>query len=245
MTEARSRRPAWYSPRPGGWRDYWALLHPPYTLWHLSYVAIGASVAPTIRLLHVAAAMVAFLLGVGVAAHALDELQGRPLRTRIPDGALWGLAGFALVVAMSLGVAGAARVSWWLLAFVAVGGFLVVAYNLEAFGGAFHSVAWFAFGWGAFPALTGGFAQDGSLTPAIVLAAAFCAVAAVLQQVLSTPVRLLRRRTREVAGTLRLDDGTELRLDEATLRSAPERGLRLLSLAMPLLAAAMVVARVW
>ena len=106
----------------------------------------------------------AFLLGVGVAAHALDEFQGRPLRTRISDRVLWALGGSALLVAMSLGVAGAARVSWWLLGFVAVGGFLVVAYNLEAFGGAFHSVAWFAFGWGAFPALVAYYAQTGTLT---------------------------------------------------------------------------------
>ena len=36
-------RPAFYALAPGGWRDYVTLLHPPYTLWHLSYVAIGAA----------------------------------------------------------------------------------------------------------------------------------------------------------------------------------------------------------
>ena len=39
VTETRS---AFYALEPGGWRDYVTLLHPPYTLWHLSYVAIGA-----------------------------------------------------------------------------------------------------------------------------------------------------------------------------------------------------------
>ena len=36
-------RPAFYALAPGGWRDWWTLLHPPYTLWHLSYVALGAA----------------------------------------------------------------------------------------------------------------------------------------------------------------------------------------------------------
>lgn len=236
-------RPAWYALAPGGWRDYWALLHPPYTLWHLSYVAVGAAAAPTLVPLHLGAALAAFFLGVGVAAHALDEVQGRPLRTRIPDGVLWTMGLVALLGAAALGVAGAARVSWWLLAFVAVGAFLVLAYNLEPFGGAFHSVGWFALGWGAFPALTAGFAQEGTVTPAIGLAAAFCAATAVVQQVLSKPVRLLRRRSERVEGTVRLADGEALRLDEPTLRAVPERGLRWLSVAMPLLAAALVVAR--
>jgi hypothetical protein len=236
-------RPAWYSLPSGGWRDYWTLLHPPYTLWHLSHVAIGAAAAPTLVPLHLGAALLAFFLGVGVAAHALDELQGRPLRTRIPDAVLWALGLIALAGAMALGVAGAARVSWWLVAFVAVGAFLVVAYNLELFGGTFHSAAWFALGWGAFPALTAGFAQEGVLTPAIVLVATFCGATSVVQQVLSKPVRMLRRRTDEVEGRIRLADGQELRLDEPTLRSVPERALRWLSLAMPLLAISLVLPR--
>ena len=36
-------RPAFYALAPGGWRDWWTLLHPPYTMWHLSYVALGAA----------------------------------------------------------------------------------------------------------------------------------------------------------------------------------------------------------
>ncbi len=41
--------PAFYALAPGGWRDYWTLLHPPYTVWHLSYVVIGASLAPEVN----------------------------------------------------------------------------------------------------------------------------------------------------------------------------------------------------
>ena len=77
-------RPAYYAARPGGWRDWWTLLHPPYTAWHLSYVVIGACLAPQVSLAPLLATLVAFFLAVGLAAHALDELNGRPLQTRIP-----------------------------------------------------------------------------------------------------------------------------------------------------------------
>ena len=45
----RLERPAFYALRPGGWRDLITLLHPPYTAWHLSYVAFGAAAAPELH----------------------------------------------------------------------------------------------------------------------------------------------------------------------------------------------------
>src|SRR4051794_6470815 len=157
MVEAPNRldRPAFYALRPGGWRDLLTLLHPPYTAWHLSYVALGAVAAPQLHGDRLAATLVAFFLGVGVCAHALDELGGRPLGTQLSDRMLIGLSAVALVGAVSIGIAGAATVSPGLVPFVAAGGFIVVAYNLELFGGRFHSDLWFAAAWGAFPALTG------------------------------------------------------------------------------------------
>ena len=236
-------RPAFYALSSGGWRDYWTLLHPPYTVWHLSNVALGAAVASVFDWRHLAATLLAFFLGVGVTAHALDELNGRPLRTRIPSSVLWGLALVALAGAVVLGIAGAARVSWWLLAFVAFGAFIVVAYNLELLGGRFHSGLWFAVAWGGFPALTAAFAQTGTVEPGAVLVAGGCAALAAAQRHLSTPVRLLRRRAREVAGTARLDDGGAISLDAATLRAVPEGALRILSVAVPLVASGATVAR--
>jgi hypothetical protein len=236
-------RPAFYALRPGGVRDYWTLLHPPYTLWHLANVALGAAVAPVLAPIHLGAALVGFFLGVGLTAHALDELNGRPLQTRIPRSVLWVIAGAGLAGAIVLGVAGAARVSPWLLAFVAFGAFIVVAYNLELFGGAFHSDLWFALSWGAFPALTGAFAQSGSLGAPALLMAAACAALAAAQRWLSTPVRLLRRRGRRVEGRIALDDGSTLILTEDRLRRVPEVALRILSAAMVLFAAAAVTFR--
>src|SRR6058998_2534895 len=111
------------------------LLHPPYTAWHLSYVALGAVAAPELHGNRLAATLLAFFLGVGVCAHALDELNGRPLRTRLSDRVLIGLGAVSLAGAVAIGVVAATAVSLTLLPFVAAGGFIVVAYNLELFGG--------------------------------------------------------------------------------------------------------------
>jgi hypothetical protein len=238
---ADAERPAFYALEPGGWRDWWTLLHPPYTVWHLSYVVIGASLASDVNVRWLGETLLAFFLAMGLAAHALDELHGRPLGTHIPNGALVVLAVIGLGGAVALGVDGMVEVSPWLGVFIVVGAFLVVAYNLELFRGAFHSDLWFALAWGAFPVLTAYFAQTAELSVAAILAAAACTVLSAAQRVLSTPVRRLRRHAVSVRGSLSLDDGTEEPIDASALRAAPERALRLLSLVVPLLAAAMLL----
>src|SRR3977135_1955901 len=85
-------RPAFYALGRGLPGDLLALLHPPYTAWHLSYVAIGAAGAPHFAGGRLLWALAAFALAVGVAAHALDELHDRPLGTAISDRALIALA---------------------------------------------------------------------------------------------------------------------------------------------------------
>ena len=238
-----AERPAFYALSPGGWRDYWTLLHPPYTAWHLSYVAMGAAIAPALDGVWLAKSMLAFFLGLGLSAHALDELNGRPLRTRIPSSVLWTIAGVGLVGGVALGIDAAVEISPWMLAFVGVGSFLLIAYNLELFGGAFHSDLWFALAWGAFPALTGYFVQASTIRiPAVILALG-CTALSAAQRVLSTPVRELRRHVVRVSGELELDDGSLRAVDAAALRAAPEGALRLLALATVSLAVALVVAR--
>jgi len=241
MTE--TDRPAFYALPSGGWRDYWSLLHPPYTVWHLSYVIIGASLAPEVNVRWLLETLGAFLLAMGLAAHALDELNGRPLRTQISDGVLKAIAVVGLAGAIGLGIDGTIDASAWLWVFIVAGGLIVVAYHLELFGGAFHTDLWFALAWGAFPALTAFFAQTRRITIAAVGAAAACAMLSAAQRVLSTPVRRLRRSVRDVRGELELTDGTVEPVDAASLRSAPERALRWLSAAIPLLAAALLAAR--
>jgi hypothetical protein len=219
-------RPAFYALRTGGWRDYVTLLHPPYTLWHLSYVAIGGALVPHMRWSVLGWTVLAFLLAMGVGAHALDELQGRPLQTGIPRRVLVALAVVSIAAACAVGVWVSSWRTWWLLAFVGAGAFIVVAYNLELFGGAFHSDVWFALAWGAFPVLTGYFACAGRLRGEAVLAAAFAFCSSLAQRTLSTPVRHARRVAGDPASTQTL-----------------ELALQLLAAALPLLAGAVLLAR--
>jgi hypothetical protein len=221
-------RPAFYALRSGGWRDYVTLLHPPYTLWHLSYVAIGAGLAPEFRWGRFGATVAAFFLAVGVGAHALDELMGRPLQTRIPRPVLGALAAFSIAAAVGMGIAGAVLYDLWLLAFVAFGAFIVLVYNLELFGGRLHGPFWFALAWGAFPALTGYFAMAERIRIEAILAAAYAFLLSLAQHRLSTPVRLLRRRVSAVSGTIELMDGRREPIEPETLIRAPESALQIL-----------------
>jgi hypothetical protein len=219
-------RPSFYALRPGGWRDYVTLLHPPYTAWHLSYVAVGAAIAPQFHLERLVWALVAFALALGVSAHALDELKSRPLRTEIGSTTLAVLAIASLVGAAAIGIWAALAWGLGLLAFVAVGAFLVPAYNLELFGGRFHSDWWFALSWGAFPALTGFFVEAQSIRLEAVVVAAYATALSLAQRRLSTSVRHARRTRGSVAGVEPL-----------------EQVLRILAAAAVLLACGLVAAR--
>jgi len=237
-------RPAFYALAPGGWRDYVTLLHPPYTLWHLSYVAIGAALAPEWRPIVLILGLVAFFLGMGVAAHALDELHGRPLQTRIPDRLLVALAAGSLAIAAAIGVAVAVHTSLWLLAFVAVGAFIAVVYNLELFGGRLHGDPWFSLAWGSFPVLAAYVAAAETIRVEALFAAAFAGLLSHAQRRLSTPVRLVRRRARSVSGRIELVDGTVLEIGPETFTAESERALQAIAAAVVALALALVLLRV-
>jgi hypothetical protein len=216
-------RPAFYALREGGWRDYVTLLHPPYTLWHLSYVAVGAALAPHFHLDRLLWALLSFFLAMGVAAHALDELKGRPLRTRIPSAVLVTLAAVSLLAACAIGIGAARAWGWWLLVFVALGAAAVPLYNLEL---AVHTDWGFALTWGAFPALTGYFVEAQTLRVEAIAAAGYAFALSLAQRALSTPVRQARRARGTTAGV-----------------EALERALRLLTWASVVLAVGLVAAR--
>jgi hypothetical protein len=206
-------------------------------------VALGAAVAPTLHGGRLAATLGAFFLGVGLCAHALDELNGRPLGTRLSDRTLIAIAGVSLAGAIGLGIVGVATVSWSIAPFIVAGAFIVAAYNLELFGGRFHNDFWFAAAWGAFPALTSYWANAISIRLPGLLVTLACFWLSVAQRRLSTPVRTLRRRTVSVTGFQTLDDGSVLELSRGQLTGPLDGALRAMALALVLLAAGLVVLR--
>jgi hypothetical protein len=240
---SREGRPAFYAARAGGWRDWWTLLHPPYTAWHLAYVVIGACLAPTVNVTRLVATLLAFFFAVGLAAHSLDELNGRPLGTHIPTGALVTVTVVGLAAAVALGIAGVSRVGWVLIPFLVLGPLLVVAYNFELFGGVIHNDAGFALAWGSFPVLVAYAAQTDRLAISAVIAAAAAFALSAAQRQLSTRARLIRRRSTAVEGRITLASGETMPIDQQMLLAPLERALLAMSWSVVLLAAAIAIAR--
>ena len=237
--------PAFYAMAPGSrWKDYVNLLHLPYTLWHLSYVVLGAAIAPTFHVDRLLVTLLAFFLAVGIGAHALDELNGRPLGTRIPSPVLLCLGFVPLSGAIALGAVAGVTEAVWIFPFVAFGGFIVVAYNLGLWNNRFHSDYWFAFAWGAFPALTSYWINSPQVTVPLVLLAVGCFLISLAQRTLSTPVRAIRRNTVSVEGSMRMADGSREDLDGSKMISAPEKALSLMSIGMVVLASGFIAFRV-
>jgi hypothetical protein len=224
-------------------RDWWTMLHPPYTAWHLSYVVVGSCLVGPVDTGRLIATLIAFFLAVGIGAHALDELHGRPLRTAIPTPALIAAAVVGVGGAAILGLIGISRVGVFLTVFIVVGVVLAIGYNLELFGGLLHNDVVFAASWGAFPVLTGYFAQHERITVAAGAAAGFAFFAARAQRHLSTAARSLRRKTSAVHGSIVGTDRTTTPIDRVMLLAPLENALRALSWAMVVLAVALVVAR--
>ena len=187
--------------------------------------------------------MLAFFLAVGLAAHALDELRGRPLRTSISSRALVSVVVAGLAGALTLGVFGVQRAGWELVPFLVAGPLLVVGYNAELFGGVMHTDVGFAAAWGAFPLLTGYVAEASTLSLAAVLAALGAFALSAAQRRLSTPARDIRRRCVAVTGSVTFSDGRVVPLSAEVLLQPLERALRASSWAIMLIAAGLAVAR--
>ena len=240
--------PAFYAhpsrPTRHAWADWWVLLHPPYTLWHLSYVAIGATIAPRFDGGRLIATLVAFFLAVGVCAHALDELHGRPLRTAIPGWLLVGAATVSLAGAVALGIVGLARVGPGLAVFIAVGVALTVGYNLELLGGRLHNDVTFAAAWGAFPVLTAYYAQAETLRLPALVAAAAAYWLSTAQRSLSTPARTLRRRVASVDGTVTYHDGRTAPLSTSVVLAPLEAALKATAWGVVAFAVALIAYRI-
>jgi hypothetical protein len=236
-------RPAFYAlAGTGPLRDWVTLLHPPYTAWHLSYVVIGGTLRAPVEWGALGLTVLAFFLGVGVAAHALDELNGRPLRTAVPAPALVAAAAASLLLAV---VAGLAAAGPTILPWAAVGVLLVVGYNLELFGGVLHNTFGFAAAWGAFPVLVSAWVQTGTLGPDAVLAAVAAFAFSWAQRALSTPARELRRRVRSATLRIEYADGRAAEHGVDALLAPLEHALRASTWAVVALAAALAAARLF
>jgi hypothetical protein len=227
-------QPAYYARTGSPGRDLLALLHPPYTLWHLSYVAMGAAIAPRLDWTYLVGTVLAFLFGMGVGAHALDELHDRPLGTTLSRRSLLALSVGGLSAGAALAVVGAFVISPWVAVWGAAGVLLAMGYSLE-FPGWLHTVLGFGLSWGGFPVLVGFWAQTQRLSAPAVGLAVFATLISMTQRFLSTPARFVRRHTEEAEATFDLGTRQE-HWGEDRLLDTWERPLKMLGWAMTLLA---------
>ena len=233
---------AWYilpSQRP--WAKWFNMLHWPYTIWHLSYAVIGAALAAELDWAILGWTVLAFFLGMGVAAHALDLVQGDPLKQGLNPIALGLVAAAALFLAALIG---ALQVYWGnisilLLIAILLGVLLSAGYNLEWPG--FHGDWQFAAWWAVFPLLVGYFAQGIDFTVTLIPVVFGAFLTAAVQRVLSTRVRFFRRRTddpylAEGFGGVAQVPGTDLGAGKEWFIAADEKALAWLSAAMVVVA---------
>jgi hypothetical protein len=235
------KRPAFYAPVGSKTGDLVAILHPPYTAWHLSHVVLGASIAPVFDGAILAGTLLAFFFGLGIGAHALDELHGHPLRTSLGRATLTALGVTGMAGALAVAIAGAFVVSPWVLVWAAVGVALAVGYALER-PRPLHTQLGFALAWGAFPTLVGYWAQTRSIALPALLMAAATTFLSMTQRALSTPARNLRRTVDFAEMVLERQEATE-RWDEGEILQTWETPLKLLTGAVVILALGLLTVR--
>ncbi len=247
-------------PTPGHWTTAWYvipgdsylarwlnILHMPYTVWNLSYVVLGAGLAGNVRLDVLGWTVLAFFLGMGVASHAFDLLQGDPLGLRLPRRHLVVVGVVSLTLAAGIGVL---NVLWgnipvWMCGVVCFGVWIAVAYNLEIWG--FHGNWQFAAFWGVFPFVVGFLAMspDEEVWVVGIVGVLFCFLTAWAQRILSTRARYLRREVEEVTVGLWLREPSSARTvrePKAWLLAPLDAVLRLMSFGMAVLAAMVLLA---
>lgn len=193
------RRNEWFVPSRGplNVRVLIGLLFLPYTGMVLAYTIIGAMLAERIYWDRVGATVTIYFLALGIGAHALDAVGSKnvkPWGTVFSDESLWGLAIFSITIAYSIGIYYMVLYTPLLTLIALAEGFFLFAYNLEWFGGRFHTDAWFAVSWGGLPVLAGYILQTNRLSLTALVVAISMGLLSLVEIKASRPYKVLRRR---------------------------------------------------
>lgn len=247
---SQSKGVAWYDIKGQGWlRDLWMILHPPYSLWFLSYVIIGAALTPRMNWPLLGWTILAFALAMCIGGHVLDELNGRPLKTTLPKQALWTLALTSIAGAVAIGIIIGVRETAWVIPCIIFGAFITFAYNLEWGRGFFHHDYWFGIAWGAFPAITAYVAQTRTISMEAVLVAGFAFAYSMAQRKLSMQSRFWRRKVSDLEGYWAVGpphgDGLHWPIKKQTIIGPVDLALQYMNLAVVMLAAGLLIMRIF
>jgi hypothetical protein len=199
MEDNPGRTSEWFVPTfgPPKLRSFLGLLFLPYTGMVLAFLVLGAMLAPHIYWGRLIALEIIYFLALGVGAHALDALgsKGRkPWGAVFSRSQLWMLAAFSLISAYAIAIYYMILYVPLLLLPALLEGFFVFAYNMEWFGGRFHSDSWFAFSWGFMPAAAGYIMQTNSIFFEVLLVGTATSLFSLVEIKASRPYKLLKQR---------------------------------------------------
>ena len=216
----------------------------------LSYVLIGAVLAPVIYSDRVGITLLAYFLGLGLSAHALNELHAAHWTGKLGRMELTVVFVLPLVGALALGVYGMLKLfsvsesvfaPVALMIFVIVETFFLFAYNTDAFNGRFHSDLWFAFSWAALPTLISYYVNALTITPEALLVSLAMAATAGIEINLSRWCKDFRRRSSLTE--LQFADGTHQSMSTVELVARPEKALKLIVVAVDAIAIGLIIYR--
>ncbi len=196
--QAIDRGSEWFVPKfgPMRFRFLVGLLFLPYTGMVIAFSVIGSMLADRIYWDRVGAVVMIYFLGLGIAAHALDAIgsgQAKPWGEVFSRKQLWFTAILSLVIAYLIAIYYMVLYVPLLWVVAILEGFFVFAYNLEWFGGKFHSDGWFAFSWGFLPVLAGYIIQTNSISLAALILGGSMALFSAIEIKASRPYKELKR----------------------------------------------------
>ncbi|NIO06273.1 MAG: hypothetical protein GTO13_22495 [Proteobacteria bacterium] len=203
------RRSEWFVPKfgPLKLRFFLGLLFLPYTGMVLSFAVIGSMVAERIHWDRVGAIVLIYFLGLGIGAHALDALgskEAKPWGEAFQRRQLWLIASISLAAAYLIAIYYMILYVPWLWVVALLEGFFVFAYNLEWFGGKFHTDNWFAFSWGFLPVLAGYLIQTNRISPEALLLGLSMTLFSLIEIKSSRPYKDLKRHSLDLSNEQRI-----------------------------------------
>ena len=242
---------AWYARHGGKMVELCTILHLPYTSMVLSYVLIGAALSPTLFADRLALTLLAYFLGLGISAHALNELNTRHWAILLSKTDLQIAFLLPLLGALSIGLYGVqvmykvsngALLPPSILAlFIVLETFFLLAYNTNYANGKFHGDVEFAFAWALLPFLTSYYVHSLTIPVGVVLIAVALGATAMIEINLSRWCKNFRRKSNVVE--VRFEDGTLLPISTVSLIKNPEKALKLIVIVVDLLGLGLLLVR--
>jgi hypothetical protein len=167
----------------------------------ISFTIIGSMLSESIAWDRALSIFIIYFLGLGVSAHAADNLGSKKIKP-------WG--NFFSTFELRLMVMGGLSVSYLLgiyyiiifvplLSIIAIiEGFFLFAYNFELFNGFFHNNFWFAISWGSLPLLAGFVIQTNSISILSLIASIVAFLAAYIEIRISRKYKELKRKPSDI-----------------------------------------------